>query len=26
MKGHNSQVTGLAVDTNGDIISSSVDW
>ena len=26
MKGHNSQVTGLAVDTNGDIISSSMDW
>ncbi|CAN6181105.1 unnamed protein product [Urochloa humidicola] len=25
MKGHNSQVTGLAVDTNGDIISSSMD-
>ncbi|ONM51171.1 transducin family protein / WD-40 repeat family protein [Zea mays] len=25
MKGHSSQVTGLAVDTNGDIISSSMD-
>ncbi|KAG8100851.1 hypothetical protein GUJ93_ZPchr0013g36109 [Zizania palustris] len=25
MKGHTSQVTGLAVDTNGDIISSSMD-
>jgi phospholipase A-2-activating protein len=26
MKGHTSQVTGLAVDSNGDIISSSMDW
>uniref|UniRef100_A0A0E0E741 Phospholipase A-2-activating protein n=1 Tax=Oryza meridionalis TaxID=40149 RepID=A0A0E0E741_9ORYZ len=25
MKGHTSQVTGLAVDNNGDIISSSMD-
>ncbi|KAL6647131.1 hypothetical protein ACP70R_014568 [Stipagrostis hirtigluma subsp. patula] len=25
MKGHGSQVTGLAVDSNGDIISSSMD-
>ncbi|GJN24404.1 hypothetical protein PR202_gb12142 [Eleusine coracana subsp. coracana] len=25
MKGHTSQVTGLAVDSNGDIISSSMD-
>lgn len=26
MKGHTSQVTGLAIDDNGDIISSSMDW
>lgn len=26
MKGHQFQVTGLAVDDNGDIISSSIDW
>ena len=26
MKGHQQQVTGLAVDDNGDIISSSIDW
>jgi phospholipase A-2-activating protein len=26
MKGHSSQVTGLALDDNGDIISSSMDW
>jgi phospholipase A-2-activating protein len=26
MKGHQYQVTGLTVDDNGDIISSSMDW
>lgn len=26
MKGHQYQVTGLTVDDNGDVISSSVDW
>lgn len=26
MKGHGLQVTGLVVDDNGDIISSSIDW
>lgn len=26
MAGHQFQVTGLAIDDNGDIISSSIDW
>lgn len=26
MRGHQYQVTGLALDDNGDIISSSMDW
>lgn len=26
MRGHQQQVTGIVVDDNGDIISSSIDW
>lgn len=26
MEGHQFQVTGIAIDDNGDIISSSLDW
>lgn len=26
MRGHKAQVTSLAVDENGDILSTSMDW